>query len=542
MSDSTDPLLPNAADMPPEDERLGASAAERVIALFGGIRPMATKLAVPVTTVQGWKKRGQIPPNRHEAIRAAAQAQGLALDAGLLAEAGRDKDVSEPAAVESSPPVAEPPQAPTDSAMAEPPVIPSTPPPIAEAPPPRPSAPPLPPMAAPPPALPRRGIGLAALSLLFAVAALAAVATRPFWEPRLADALGWTPTAAPIASDEVAALRSEIEALKRTPAPAAERTVDLSGFESRLATLEARPIDPAPDPALGPRLGAAEERLASMAAQLQGLAAALPPQIAAQRESLAQLTQQMFQTRLELQSLRREVQGNSLPQLQAQARALMLMQLRAAIQTPVPFAAELQSAVQQAAADPALQAVLMPSFTALEPVAARGAPTLAQLAAALPPLIREQARAAYDAPEARWWERLLARLSTVLSVRPGPGSGGDGSLAAALSQAEAALARDDLDAAIAAFAAQQSLPAPVEAWVARVRDRQTLNAALGPLGQGIVQALPRPVAPVGGVSPVGAAAPAPQAAPAAAAAPPAEPPAPAPAPRLDLPPMIGTPE
>ena len=31
--------------------------AEEVIKLFGGIRPMASKMDVPVTTVQGWKNQ-----------------------------------------------------------------------------------------------------------------------------------------------------------------------------------------------------------------------------------------------------------------------------------------------------------------------------------------------------------------------------------------------------------------------------------------------------------------------------------------------------
>lgn len=38
--------------------------AEAIIERFGGIRPMANKMDVPVTTVQGWKKRNVIPGNR----------------------------------------------------------------------------------------------------------------------------------------------------------------------------------------------------------------------------------------------------------------------------------------------------------------------------------------------------------------------------------------------------------------------------------------------------------------------------------------------
>lgn len=42
--------------------------ADKIIERFGGIRPMAAKLGVPVTTVQGWKKRNVIPGNRRADI------------------------------------------------------------------------------------------------------------------------------------------------------------------------------------------------------------------------------------------------------------------------------------------------------------------------------------------------------------------------------------------------------------------------------------------------------------------------------------------
>lgn len=51
----------NGASIDPSD-------AQEVIRVLGGIRPAAAKLGVPVTTVQGWKSRGNIPENRHEKI------------------------------------------------------------------------------------------------------------------------------------------------------------------------------------------------------------------------------------------------------------------------------------------------------------------------------------------------------------------------------------------------------------------------------------------------------------------------------------------
>lgn len=53
--------------------------AKPVIAKFGGIRPMASKLNVPVTTVQGWKKRDAIPGNRTKEILDAAQEHNIDL-------------------------------------------------------------------------------------------------------------------------------------------------------------------------------------------------------------------------------------------------------------------------------------------------------------------------------------------------------------------------------------------------------------------------------------------------------------------------------
>ncbi len=51
--------------------------AEEIIERFGGIRPMASKMDVPVTTVQGWKKRNVIPANRRDQVLRAAQSNDI---------------------------------------------------------------------------------------------------------------------------------------------------------------------------------------------------------------------------------------------------------------------------------------------------------------------------------------------------------------------------------------------------------------------------------------------------------------------------------
>lgn len=52
---------------------------EKVIERFGGIRPMSKKIDVPVTTIQGWKKRDTIPGGRRAVILKAAAQSGIDL-------------------------------------------------------------------------------------------------------------------------------------------------------------------------------------------------------------------------------------------------------------------------------------------------------------------------------------------------------------------------------------------------------------------------------------------------------------------------------
>ena len=87
-----DPTVPDPSD----GTNPTGSAAERIIEKFGGIRPMAHKLGMPVTTVQGWKKRGAIPSARHPDLLAAAGRHNVSLDqAELDAAAPADERVAE---------------------------------------------------------------------------------------------------------------------------------------------------------------------------------------------------------------------------------------------------------------------------------------------------------------------------------------------------------------------------------------------------------------------------------------------------------------
>ena len=121
-----------------------ALPVDAVIERFGGIRPMASKLDVPVTTVQGWKERGQIPERRWPEIEAAASRHGVSL--ASIEGVASASPWSEPTASSSSA---------------------STPPPISP-------APPGPGVAVPPP---RRGSRLRAVgALILLIAAAAGIA------------------------------------------------------------------------------------------------------------------------------------------------------------------------------------------------------------------------------------------------------------------------------------------------------------------------------------------------------------------------------
>ncbi len=57
--------------------------AHDIIEAFGGIRPMATKTGIAVTTVQGWKKRNVIPGTRRDALLVAAKEHNVDLQSFL---------------------------------------------------------------------------------------------------------------------------------------------------------------------------------------------------------------------------------------------------------------------------------------------------------------------------------------------------------------------------------------------------------------------------------------------------------------------------
>lgn len=64
--------------------------AEAVIAAFGGLRPLANRLGIPPSTVQGWRQRGTVPETRMADILLSARAAGI--DVNLLWQEPQKKE------------------------------------------------------------------------------------------------------------------------------------------------------------------------------------------------------------------------------------------------------------------------------------------------------------------------------------------------------------------------------------------------------------------------------------------------------------------
>lgn len=73
------------SDLANQPQQQPLENAVEIIEKFGGIRPMASKVNIAVTTIQGWKKRGVIPANRIDTVLHAAKSQGIDLS-GLVAD------------------------------------------------------------------------------------------------------------------------------------------------------------------------------------------------------------------------------------------------------------------------------------------------------------------------------------------------------------------------------------------------------------------------------------------------------------------------
>jgi hypothetical protein len=410
------------------------SATERIIETFGGIRPMAAKLDVPVTTVQGWKKRNAIPRARHADILVAATKHGLSVDPDLLA--ATDPNGS---AIETPDPL--------EAEIAA---------------------------VADPVAAPVRG-GRGASTVAIGAAAVAVVAALVSIAGPLVMK---TP---PSAGGDVAA---RLAALETKPDPT-----------SRIAALEARPAGA--DASLADRLAQLESQVGQVRAQtgdLNKIAARLNEmQVATQgREILLQTITDVQASLVSLQGLVRQAQQ----QLQAQtgridtveatlndrrtadlrneAVVLAVGQLRAQTQTARPFDKQIAALRSMAGADVELLQLL----DRIQDGAENGVSTREELRAELTRQAPELVRSAKVGDGNNWWNQAMYRVSQVISIRRvGADAKGDG-VNAAVARAEAMAEADDLQGAVQALKPLTGLPADVvRPWLRAAERRLNLDDA-----------------------------------------------------------------
>ncbi len=477
------------------------SAAHEIIAKFGGIRPMANKLGVAVSTVQGWRERASIPAARHGQIQAAADTHKIDIDAEVLAASdhapeghapeghapgghGEDKGHGEAEGVPAAssrwiPESGRTQESETAPLSAEPAETTET---IA------------------PNRTARGGSWTGAFliaAVIFTVAAGGTVLTREAWMPYLAP----TPTETTPAEDPNAA---RIEALERRLADLTAKVSQAPGEDpntARIEALEGRLSDLASQPsgAAGEaNLNEARAEIAKLRRDLDDLASRLESvgeiaraggdseQLGA---ALARIDAGKAETDRSLAALQAQIASLAETPARAPAPAggaamtLAVLQMRDALRGAEPFATALNT-LDSLAADStsADAAVLREAIAPLRPYATAGAPSLESLQAAFPAVARAVIAKSRGGQGEGFLANALRRLSGLVSVRPHGPVEGD-SVEAVVARAEAHLEAGDLTSALREL---DSLSGPASdaaaGWRAEAEARLTVQAALARLG------------------------------------------------------------
>ncbi|MBL8706934.1 MAG: uroporphyrinogen-III synthase [Rhodospirillales bacterium] len=454
----------------PAPEPQGAPAidigAAEVVQRFGGIRPMASKMGISFSTVQGWKERNQIPANRHAEIVALAEKLNVSLAPGEPAPPAAAETLTAP--TPASAPAPEPPQTfklpPIDKAADDPP----------------PASPRLPPQPMP---AERAGLGLGGVVLVSAVvvaiAAAGAYVARPYW---LA-----APTGAPVAASgdtgelvaRLAKLERDLAARPATPAPAAvdpKLAQDIAALSKRLGEVDAAIAAAKRDAAQ------ASEQAAGIARDAQKRTEALekgfdPQGFVALRTGLNDLNQKIAALNGRLDTAEKATSAARAQGLADAALTMAVAQLRRAVDGGSVYSPEL-AAVRAVSADAKLQATL----DALAPAAQAGVASRAALADEFPAVANAIAQASLRRGGEGWWRAVTDRLDGLVSIRPvGAAVAGDHPRAKA-ARAEAAAARGDLAGAVTALNGLEGKPAEAaKPWLDRAKARIAADQALAAL-------------------------------------------------------------
>jgi uroporphyrinogen-III synthase len=299
-------------------------------------------------------------------------------------------------------------------------------------------------LATPPPYRPRGAVLIAAGC---ALALIVVVALTPFWAPAVMSLLPWGEPASPVVAAKpsspapkpaptpgpdpaLAALRAEI----------AQNTVTLQALGQRITALEAKPA-PAP-----PDLSPIEQQLSALGKTTADLGA-----------SVAALQKAEPAT---------DLANNT-------ALALVLLQIREALEIGRPFAAEYQALSSLAKDHPEIAAAAQQ----LAEPATSGVASRAAVAERLRQLAPRIATAKPPA-EPGWTSQIVGRLESLVTIRHLDGDA-QSTEEVAVATAQRDLAGGDLAGAIAALSALTGPSAAAAApWLQTARQRLAVEAAL----------------------------------------------------------------
>lgn len=509
----SDSLDPNA--------RLDADA---VIDAFGGIRPMASKLSVAVSTVQGWKTRQHIPDNRWRDVIAAAAAHDVDLSAALPDAETIDGEPDAGAETVETGDMETPEVAETDSTAGEASPWGGETEPVSDSPTELGSETPSEPIetvhdepeeAARPtresnredaPAKPAESGG-GRTALLIAAVALAAVVARPVWAPyidphiaKILPVAGSQSGGIPVSPDlmdfgqEIADLKATLEAFGSSDGQsgtAPEVAARLSAMESQLAALDTeltgiREIGASLTTIeADTRAALAETRAALQAAveREEGTRARLVERLGVIESLLAQVTGEAERTASGLAGLEALVAGQAeaLEDLEARPAvegaalagvALAVGDVEAALADGRPFAGALDRLAGLATG----QTAVLDAIGGLRPLAASGVPTRAALITEFGQTAPTM-QAELTAKGGDWLATLLDGATSLVSVR----RKGETPDMPPVSRAEAALARGDLVSAVAALSPARDGSEAVATWLSSAEARIAAEADLDTL-------------------------------------------------------------
>jgi hypothetical protein len=325
---------------------------------------------------------------------------------------------------------------------------------------------------------PKNRLAVAALSALMVLVLM--LATSPYWAPPVASILPWGggPARQETFADPTA-MNAKLSAIEARLTELAQAQQRAGALEPRVARLEQHPA-PAPDPqgaqavsALGDRLAAIEQRIATLAAAASSQTAADATKgLQTQVQSLSQKLDEQSQLLATLQS--REASGADRTNA---ALAVTVGQLRAALALSRPYAAELQTAEALAKDQPDI----LGELNKLDSYAQKGIPDLAGLTERFGSVAADARQAAAPPAGASWRERLAGRVKRFFRIRRVAEASDNGSIDPedTLAAAETALKLGDITGAVTALRRLQGQAAEiVKPWLEDAQARLDAEAAL----------------------------------------------------------------